>query len=123
MLTLTGAFPVDIRVERVTDDSSSARLANKTIWQSYTEIIDEKFRYPNSALCFLKFDARQFQSIPQRKYLVRGIKVNIPHNGTVDTTNHLGLVTYSGVSNGTLAPNTWTNDPAWILYSLLIDNR
>lgn len=123
MLTLTGAFPVDIRVERVTDDSSSARLANKTIWQSYTEIIDEKFRYPNSALCFLKFDARQFQSIPQRKYLVRGIKVNIPHNGTVDTTNHLGRVTYSGVFNGTLAPNTWTNDPAWILYSLLIDNR
>lgn len=123
MLTLTGSFPVDIRIERVTEDSGSARLSNRLIWSSYTEIIDEKFRYPNSALAFLKFDSRQFRNIPQRKYLVRGIKVNIPHNGTVDTTNHLGRITYSGVFNGTLAPNTWTNDPAWILYSLLIDER
>lgn len=123
MLTLTGSFPVDVRIERVTEDSGSARLSNKLIWSSYTEIIDEKFRYPNSALAFLKFDSRQFRNIPQRKYLVRGIKVNIPHNGTVDTTNHLGRITYSGVFNGTLAPNTWTNDPAWILYSLLIDER
>ena len=54
MITLTGAFPVDIRVKRTTADSSSSKLANKTFWSSYTEIIDEKFRYPNSALCFLQ---------------------------------------------------------------------
>ena len=123
MITLTGSFPVDIRVKRITADSSSAKLANGTVWQSYTEIIDEKFRYPNSALCFLKFDARQFRNIPQRKYLVRGIKVRIPHNATVDTTTHLGRITYSGLFNGTLSAATWTNDPAWLLFDLLTNTR
>ena len=58
MITLTGAFPVDIKVVRVTDDSTSQRLANGTNWSSYTEIIDEKLRYPNTALSFLKLDSR-----------------------------------------------------------------
>ena len=123
MITLTGSFPVDIRVKRITADSSSAKLANGTVWQSYTEIIDEKFRYPNSALAFLKFDARQFRNIPQRKYLVRGIKVRIPHNANVDTTTHLGRITYSGLFNGTLGAATWTNDPAWLLFDLLTNTR
>tara|TARA_B100002019_G_scaffold42616_1_gene35690 strand:+ start:15361 stop:18669 length:3309 start_codon:yes stop_codon:yes gene_type:complete len=123
MLTLTGAFPVDVRVVRNTADSSSSRLNNDTNWFSYTEIIDEKLRYPNTALSFLKFDSRQFRNIPQRKYLVRGIKVKIPHNATVDTTTHIGRITYSGLFNGTLGAATFTNDPAWLLYALLTDTR
>jgi|TARA_R100000482_G_scaffold53888_1_gene19327 predicted phage tail protein len=123
MLTLNGAFPVDVRVVRNTADSTSTRLSNATNWFSYTEIIDEKLRYPNTALAFLKFDARQFSNIPQRKYLVRGVKVRIPHNATVDTTTHLGRITYSGLFNGTLGAATWTNDPAWLLYALLTDTR
>ena len=55
-------------------------------FQSFTEIIDDKFRYPNSALVALRFDSRQFSNIPSRKYLIRGIKVKIPSNATVDTT-------------------------------------
>ena len=123
MLTLTGSFPVDVRVVRNTADSTSSRLQNTTNWFSYTEIIDEKLRYPNTALSFLKFDSRQFRNIPQRKYLVRGVKVKIPHNATVDTTTHLGRITYSGLFNGTLGAATWTNDPAWLLYALLTDTR
>ena len=116
-------FPVDIKVVRVTDDSTSQRLANKTNWSSYTEIIDEKLRYPNTALSFLKLDSRQFRNIPRRKFLVRGVKVKIPHNATVDTATHLGRITYSGLFNGTLGAATWTNDPAWLLYALLTDTR
>lgn len=123
MITLNGAFPVDIKVIRVTADSTSQRLQNTTNWSSYTEIIDEKLRYPNTALSFLKLDSRQFSNIPQRKYLVRGIKVKIPHNATVDTVTHLGRITYSGLFNGTLGTPTWTNDPAWLLYGLLTDDR
>ena len=123
MLTLTGAFPVDIRVIRNTADSTSTRLSNSTNWFSYTEIIDEKLRFPNTALTFLKFDSRQFRNIPARKYLVRGVKVKIPHNATVDTTTHIGRITYSGLFNGTLGAATWTNDPAWLLYALLTDTR
>tara|TARA_Y100000004_G_scaffold162163_1_gene190694 strand:- start:1 stop:3303 length:3303 start_codon:yes stop_codon:yes gene_type:complete len=123
IVPLTGAFPVDIRVRRDTNDSTSSRLQISTNWFSYTEIIDEKLRYPNTALAYLKFDSRQFRNIPARKYLVRGIKVKIPHNATVDTTTHLGRITYSGLFNGTLGAATWTNDPAWLLYALLTDTR
>ena len=123
MITLSGAFPVDIRMVRVSADETSTRRASSTIFQAYTEIIDEKFRYPNAALVGLRFDSRQFGSIPSRKYLIRGIKVKIPSNATVDTTTHLGRITYSGVWDGTFSAATWTNDPAWCLYDLLINDR
>ncbi len=120
---LTGAFPVDIRVSRLTDDDGSSKESSQTWWSSYTRIIDEKFRYPNTALTHLRFDSRQFGSIPSRKYLIRGIKVKLPSNATVDTTTHLGRVTYSGVWNGTFGAATWCNDPAWCLYDLLTSTR
>ena len=123
MVTLTGAFPVDVRMVRVSADESSTRRSSQTFFAAYTEIIDEKFRYPNSALVGLRFDSRQFNSIPSRKYLIRGIKVKIPSNATVDTSTHLGRITYSGVWDGTFSAATWTNDPAWCLYDLLINDR
>ena len=123
MITLTGAFPVDIRMVRVSADEASTRRSSSTFFQSYTEIIDEKFRYPNTALVGLRFDSRQFNSVPSRKYLIRGIKGKIPSNATADTTTHLGRITYSGVWDGTFSAATWTNDPAWCLYDLLVNDR
>ena len=123
MITLNGDFPVDIRMVRVSADEASTRRSSQTFFASYTEIIDEKFRYPNSALVGLRFDSRQFGTIPTRKYLIRGVKVKIPSNATVDTTTHLGRITYSGVWDGTFSAATWTNDPAWCLYDLLINDR
>jgi predicted phage tail protein len=123
MLTLNGAFPVDIRLVRISPDSGSTRIQNRTYFYSYTEIIDEKLRYPNSALAFLRFDSRQFNSIPSRKYLVRGIKIQLPSNATVDTTTYLGRVTYSGVWDGTFGAATWCADPAWCLWDLLTNTR
>ena len=123
IIALSGAFPVDVRLERISADETSARRQNRTFWFSYTEIIDEKFRYPNSALAFLRFDSRQFKGIPARKYLVRGIKVQLPSNASVDTTTYIGRVTYSGVWNGSFGAATWTNDPAWCLWDLLTNTR
>ena len=123
LIDLTGSFPVDVRMVRVSADETSTKRASTTIFQSFTEIIDDKFRYPNSALVGLRFDSRQFSSIPTRKYLIRGIKVKIPSNATVDTTTHLGRITYSGIWDGTFQAATWTNDPAWCLYDLLISER
>jgi predicted phage tail protein len=123
IIALTGAFPVDIKMVRVSADEVSARRQNRTFWFSFTEILDEKLRYPNSALSFLRFDSRQFQNIPTRKYLIRGIKVELPSNATVDTTTHLGRVTYSGVWDGTFGAATWCADPAWCLWDLLISTR
>lgn len=123
LLTLSGSFPVDIKVVRNTGDSSSTRLSNTTVWESFTSIIDAKLAYPNSALVGLRLGSEQFRSIPQRRYLIRGIKVRIPSNATVDTTTHLGRITYSGVWDGTFAAATWTNDPAWCLWDLLTNTR
>ena len=127
---LTGSFPVDIRVVRVSADDGNARESSQTWWQSYTKIIDEKFRYPNTALAFLRFDSRSFQNIPARKYLIRGIKVKIPSNATVITSTSLGVgesqlgrLTYSGIWDGTFQAATWCADPAWCLFNLMTDAR
>ena len=123
VFSLSGSFPVDVRVTRVSADDADAKSESKTFWSSYTEIIDEKLTYPNSALAYLRFDSRQFNNIPDRKYKIRGIKVKLPSNATVDTTTHIGRVTYSGVWNGTFGAATWCNDPAWCLYDLLVSTR
>ena len=123
LIDFTGSHPVDVRMVRVSADETSQKRASTTIFQSFTEIIDDKFRYPNSALVALRFDSRQFSNIPPRKYLIRGIKVKIPSNATVDTTTHLGRLTYSGIWDGTFQAATWCSDPAWILYDLLISER
>jgi len=119
IIETSGSFPVDIKVERVSNDETSTRRSNQTWWSSYTTIVDEKLRYPNSALAYLRFDSRQFSNIPTRKFFIRGIKVRLPSNASVDTTTHIGRVTYSGVWNGSFGAATWCNDPAWCLFDLL----
>jgi len=123
VIPFTGAFPVDVRLVRVSADDANSKTTSETWWSSYTEIIDEKFKYPNSALTYLRFDSRQFSNIPNRRYLIRGIKVKLPSNASVDTTTHIGRVTYSGVWNGTFGAATWCNDPAWCLYDLMTSTR
>ena len=121
LVGLTGAFPVDVRVTRITPDSNDLRTSNEFSWSSYTEIIYAKISYPNSALVGIRIDAEQFNSIPSRSYRVRGVKVAIPNNATVDQTN--GRITYAGVWNGTFGAAQWTSDPAWILWDLLTSAR
>ncbi len=116
------AFPISITVGRETADSTDEKVTDTFRWSSFTKIIDEQRPYPNVAHNYLRFDAEQFPSIPRRLYRIRGIKVKIPHNGTVDQTN--GRLTYSGTFNGTLTTTThWTTDPAWILFDLITNSR
>jgi hypothetical protein len=121
LVNLAGSFPVDIKVTRITDDSSSSKLLNNFNWSSYTEITYAKLRYPNSALVALRVDAEQFSSIPSRAYLVRGIKVQIPSNATVDSIT--GRLIYSDIWNGSFGAAQWTTDPAWCLFDLLTSTR
>lgn len=121
-ITLTNtAKPVDIRIRRLTSNSTTAKEVNAVIWTSYSEIVQARLNYPNSALVALRVDAEQFSSIPSRSYRIRGRKVQIPSNGTVDPTN--GRITYSGIWNGTFAAAQWTTDPAWCLWDLLVNSR
>jgi hypothetical protein len=121
VITFSAAPPVDIRVTRVTLDSTDPKLSDIFNWTSYTEIVRARLRYPNSALVGLRVDAQQFSNIPQRSYLVRGIKVRIPSNATVDSTT--GRLIYAGIWNGTFGAAQWCSDPAWILWDLLTSTR
>ena len=120
---ISGSFPVNVRVTRRTEDATTVRMQNATFWTAYTEIIDQKLRYPNTALVGLKFNAQSFGSIPTRAYLIRGLKIAIPNNATVDTSTYPGRITYTGVWSGTFAAAQWTSDPAWCLWDLLTNTR
>jgi len=118
---LTGAFPVDIRVVRVSPDSSDSKTQNSFSWASFTEITDAKLRYPNSALVALQLNAKDFSRVPLRSYHVRGLRIKIPSNATVNIEN--GSLTYTGIWDGTFQAATWCSDPAWCLYDLLTNCR
>ena len=121
-LKSTTSFPVQIRVERVTADSDNARLVNAFSFHSATNIIFEQNAYPDTAHVALRFNAEQFPRVPKRVYRIRGIKVKIPNNATVNNTD--GSITYSGTWNGTFKTDKeWTTDPAWILFDLLTNTR
>lgn len=113
---LTGTGPWDVRVVRVTNDAATANIQNKTFWDSYTTIIDNKFRYPNSAVIGLKIDAKQFSSVPSRAYDLKLLRVKIPSNYNPTTR------VYTGIWNGTFT-TAWTDNPAWAFYDLLTNDR
>ena len=114
-------YPITATVTRVTNDSTDTNLQNKFNWSSFTEITAEQKAYPDIAHIGLRFSAESFRSIPTRTYLIKGIKVKIPHNATVRSD---GSLSFSGTFNGTLKANKeWTNDPAWVLYDVLTNTR
>ena len=115
-------FPIQIKVIRGKVDSANPLIIDAFQFTSFTEITRQKNRYLNVAHTKLRFDSSIAPTIPSRKFLIRGIKVQIPHNATVDLSN--GSITYSGTFNGTFKTDReWTSDPAWILYDLLTNNR
>lgn len=109
--------PWDIRVRRITDDTNDDELQNDTYFDSIYQLIEGKFIYPNSAVVYLEADAEKFgSSVPQRAYRVRGLIVQVPSN--YDPINR----TYQGLWDGTFK-NAWTNNPAWIFYDILTNDR
>jgi predicted phage tail protein len=114
---------VDIKVTRVTADSTDALLSNAFNWSSYTEIVWAKLTYANSALIGLRVDAEQFNSIPSRSYLIKGIKVRIPNGVTVDSNTGRIIYPDNFIWDGTFAAAAWTSCPAWILWDLLTSPR
>jgi len=115
-------FPVQVRVERDKPDSTSSFLIDAFSFHSYTELIYQTRNYPDVAHTKLRFDSSISQKIPARMFRIRGIKIKIPHNATVNLAD--GSITYSGTFNGTFkATKEWCSDPAWILYDILSNER
>lgn len=115
-IALTGSGPWDVRVVRVTADSTQSNLQNKTWFDSYAEIIDARLSYPNSALVALRVDATQFQQIPNRAYDLKLLRVRVPSNYNASTR------VYTGTWDGTFQI-AWTDNPAWCFYDLITNTR
>jgi len=127
-VSFTGSFPVDIRVVRVTADSTESNLVDAFTWTSISEIVDDKQRYLNSAYTNLRIDSEQFSSIPKRAFRIRGVKVRIPAaNGGLTPTvdSQTGRIIYppNYIFNGTMSAAVWCSCPAMILLDLLTTER
>ncbi|EEU4475958.1 host specificity protein J [Escherichia coli] len=109
--------PFNIRMVRVTADSTTDQLQNRTLWSSYTEIIDVKQCYPNTAIVGLQVDAEQFggQQLTVN-YHIRGRIIQVPSNYDPEKR------TYSGIWDGSLKP-AYSNNPAWCLWDMLTHPR
>jgi predicted phage tail protein len=105
-----------VRVRRLTANANLATIADTTTIQSYTEIVDSVYRYPNTALIGIVIDAEQFSSIPTRAYDLYGRVIKVPTN-----YNPLTRV-YTGVWDGTFKI-AWTDNPAWVFYDLILNTR
>ena len=119
-ITLTGSAPWNIRLKRTEGAHDGSTNFRQLTFGGYTEVVDGKLRYPLSALVGLRFEATQFQEVPTRSYDIKGIKVQIPSNATVDSSN--GRLTYSGVWDGSFQ-TAWCADPAWIMRDLITSAR
>ena len=130
-IELTSGFTtVDVRVVRVTADSTESNRVNAFQFTSLQEVIDNNSTYANSAYTALRFDSKQFNRIPSRKYRIRGVKVRIPGAGASGTGTptvdiQTGRIIYpSGyVFNGVMGAATYTNCPAMCLLDLLTNTR
>ncbi|EMX2754045.1 host specificity protein J [Citrobacter freundii] len=106
-----------IRLRKITSDANSAKIGDTMTLQSFTEVIDAKFRYPNTALLYIEFDSSQFNgSIPQISCEPKMRVIRVPDNYNPETR------TYSGTWTGAFKW-AWTDNPAWIFYDLVVSDR
>ncbi|EBI2680210.1 host specificity protein J [Salmonella enterica] len=106
-----------IRLRKITADANSAKIGDTMTLQSFTEVIDAKLRYPNTALLYIEFDSSQFNgSIPQISCEPKMRVIRVPDNYDPETR------AYSGTWQGEFKW-AWTDNPAWIFYDLVVSNR
>ncbi|MGJ7655058.1 host specificity protein J [Escherichia coli] len=106
-----------VRLRKITADANSAKIGDTMTLQSYTEVIDAKLRYPNTALLYIEFDSSQFNgSIPQISCEPRGRVIRVPDTYDPETRSYSG--TWTGAFKW-----AWTDNPAWIFYDLVVTDR
>jgi len=117
-------FPLTLSVFRNTDDGTDTKLQNSTNWLSYTEINTDTSAYQGFAYVALRFNAQEFQSYPRRMYRIKGTKIKVPHDTTIDSSNGRVIYPDSYTFNGTFKTDKeWCSDPAWVLYDILTTDK
>lgn len=105
-----------LRVARLTPNQNSNRVSDTMQIAGFTEVIDAKLRYPNTAVLYIEFCAEQFRNIPAVTIDCRGRKWQVPSNYDPETRSYLGIW------DGTFK-EAWTDNPAWVTYGITINDR
>jgi predicted phage tail protein len=105
-----------ITVQRITADPTTTSISDDLYFKAIVGIVDQSFRYPNTALFGLKIGAENFSSVPRVALDMLGMKIKIPSN--YDPIARL----YSGIWNGVFKTE-YSNNPAWVFYDLLTNSR
>lgn len=112
-----GGAPWQVRLRRVTEDRTSVKEVDSLFWGSYTELVDAKLQYPDTAFAAVSADAEAFGGrVPTRNYELYGLLIEVPSNYDPQTRQ------YTGLWDGTFKTQ-WTDNPAWVLYALLTNSR
>ncbi|MCE6608061.1 phage tail protein [Acinetobacter baumannii] len=105
-----------IRVRRITPNSTSEFVSDKMYVEAFTEVVDAKLRYPNTALLGLQYDAETFGNVAKLAVDLKGRLLLVPTNYNPQTRQ------YTGIWDGTFK-RAYTNNPAWIYYDLCTNDR
>ena len=118
------SFPIDITVIRNTDDSTDQHYKIQNKFLSFTEINTDTSAYQGFAYVAIRFNAQEFQSYPKRMYRIKGTKIKVPSDTTVDSDNGRVIYPDGYVFDGTFKTDKeWCSDPAWILYDILTTDK
>lgn len=105
-----------IRVRRITPNSTSEYVSDKMYISAVTEVVDLKLRYPNTALLGLQYDAEHFSNVAKMAVRLKGLKIKVPSNYDPETRQ------YHGFWDGTFK-REYSNNPAWIYYDICTADR
>lgn len=105
-----------MRITRLTINQNNNKISDTMQIAAFTEVIDAKIRYPNTALLYIEFSAEQFRSIPAVTVVCDGRKWQVPSN--YDSRSR----SYTGVWDGTFK-EAWTDNPVWHTYGITTNDR
>jgi len=108
---LIGTAPWAVKLTRISDDSTSTKLANELYFDSIRTEIVARMNYPNTALVYYRIPAKEFSSIPRRRSEWFGLKMRVPTNYDPETR------AYTGIWNGAFK-SAWTDNAAWCFYDI-----
>jgi predicted phage tail protein len=142
-----GATDWEVRITRLTDNDVAYENERTRINSNYTSqtpatiasattTIKEPLSYPLTAVSRVQFNSQDFNNLPSITHLCRGMKVKVPSNYVTREESSDGVASYKrSTSTGAIetsyqnwdgnfrAEKIYTNNPAWIFYDILINNR
>jgi predicted phage tail protein len=105
-----------MRVTRITPNQNNNKIADTMQIAGFTEVIDAKLRYPNTALLYIEFSSEQFRNIPAVTVETELKKMSVPSNYNPETRS------YTGIWDGTFK-QAWTDNAAWMTYDITTSDR